>query len=96
MSCGFADRGCLFKLKAKELETHLEACPKRPVSCKNKGCSERPNAEDAVAHAEHCRFRSLSCPNASYGCEERLAEWKLTKHLEVLPAMLCNASNASC
>ena len=56
--CDYHERGCEEIVQLRNLASHVAACGKAPVLCKNEECSSEINKEDQFRHQnEECRFR---------------------------------------
>ena len=84
INCQFA--GCTARKKRKKMNTHMESCPARPVTCPNH-CVTREEVMKSTLQSHldnNCPEALISCPIA--GCERKEKRKQMAKHIKICPA----------
>ncbi|PFX32985.1 TNF receptor-associated factor 4 [Stylophora pistillata] len=74
---------CRAQVKFEDMQSHLQVCPRFPLSCPNScGVSQIPR-EEVDRHLTHdCRSNLIHCPFKHVGCQHQCPQRSLTQHLE--------------
>lgn len=74
---------CRAQVKFEDMQSHLQVCPRFPLSCPNScGVSQIPR-EEVDRHLSHdCRSNHVHCPFKHVGCEHQCPQRTLAQHLD--------------
>ena len=82
-SCPLREIVCEFcegKVKASEMNPHLEECEEFPLHCP-KGCSIEVKRKDIPIHLDnHCPLQKVLCPYWDHGCREEMERRQTDAH----------------